>query len=83
VGLVARALEINGIASVLTSWNNGLAGITAPPRYTVTNFKRGCTLGTPGDSEQQLRVLKATLALLEKDGPLEKVTLEESLHLDP
>ena len=77
MGLIARALEVNNIATTLTSWNAGLARLTAPPRYTVTKLVRGATLGMPGDHEQQRRILEATLALLEKDAPQKMVKLEE------
>jgi hypothetical protein len=36
------------------------------------------TLGRPHDTEQQRRVLLATLALLSQDAPIEPVLLEES-----
>lgn len=78
MGLIARALEVNGIAATFTSWRNGLTRLTAPPRATTTNLNRGSTLGQPGDSAQQRRVLEATLALLEKDAPIEIVKLDET-----
>jgi hypothetical protein len=71
-------LELNGIASVMTSWNPGKTRSVAPPRATITNLPRGATLGQPGDPAQQRRVLEATLALLSQDTPLEPVYLEES-----
>jgi hypothetical protein len=77
VGLIARALEINGIASTLTSWNAGRTRITRPPRATFTRLNRGATIGNPGDSAQQRRVLTATLDLLAHDAPLEPVLLDE------
>ena len=77
MGLIARALEINGIPSTLTSWNAGRTRITMPPRATFTRLKRGASLGKPGDSVQQRRVLDATLALLAQDAPIEPVLLNE------
>jgi hypothetical protein len=77
VGLIARALELNGIASTLTSWNAGRTRITMPPRATFTRLKRGASLGKPGDVAQQRRVLDATLALLAQDAPIEPVLLNE------
>ncbi len=62
----------------MTSWNSGLARLTAPPRVTVTKLMRGCSLGLPGDNAQQLRVLEATLGLLEQDAPVDMVYLEEN-----
>lgn len=77
MGLIARALELIGIATTLTSWNAGVTRLTMPPRATFTRLDRGATLGRPGDTAQQLRVLEATLALLTQDAPLEPVQLDE------
>lgn len=51
---------------------------TAPPRATFTRLKTGSMLGAPGDRDQQMRVLEATLSLLERAAPLPPVKLEES-----
>jgi hypothetical protein len=79
VGLAARALEMNGIATTLTTWNAGVTRLTAPPRGTFTRLARGATVGRPHDAAQQRRVLEATLALLAKDAPVEMVRLDESV----
>jgi len=78
VGLIARALEIDGVATTLTSWRGGITRLTMPPRSTFTRLKRGSTLGQPGDAAQQRRVLEATLALLAHDAPIDPVILDES-----
>jgi len=78
VGLIARALEVAGIASVVTTWNAGRTRVTAPPRATFTRLARGATLGKPHDPAQQRRILEATLALLAEDAPLKPVNLAES-----
>jgi len=49
------------------------------PRATLTYLNRGATLGEPHDSAQQLRVLRATLALLEQDAPLDPIKLDEKI----
>ncbi len=77
MGLIARALEMNGVATTQTSWNSGLTRLVNPPRATVTDLKRGATLGRPGDRAQQRRVLAATLALLAQPAPVAMVKLEE------
>jgi hypothetical protein len=77
VGLIARGLELSGIATTLTSWNAGLTRATASPRATLTKLAAGATLGRPYDADQQRRVLEATLALLAKEAPLEPVYLDE------
>ena len=74
--MAARALEINGIATTLTSWS-GLIRRAAPPRGTVTRLNRGSTLGQPDDAAQQRRVLEATLALLAQDAPVPLLRLDE------
>ena len=77
MGLVARALEMDGIATTLTSWNPGVTRLTAPPRATFTRLARGATMGEPHDAGQQRRVLEATLSLLKEDAPLKPVYLDE------
>ncbi len=78
MGLAARALEIEGIASTLTTWNAGVTRLTAPPRGTFTKLARGATVGKAGDTAQQRRVLDATLALLTQDAPVDMLRLDES-----
>lgn len=80
MGLVARALEQDGVVTTLTSWNGGVTRLTMPPRATFTRLARGATLGRPGDAAQQRRVLEATLALLAQEAPLEPVQLDERLE---
>jgi hypothetical protein len=80
VGLIARALEMEGVATTLTTWNAGVTRLTAPPRGTFTRLARGATLGKPHDRAQQRRVLEATLALLAQDAPVEIVRLDESVE---
>jgi hypothetical protein len=80
VGLIARGLEVEGIATVVTTWNAGRTRVTAPPRATFTRLARGATLGKPHDHAQQRRVLEATLALLAEDAPLKPVNLAESME---
>jgi hypothetical protein len=74
--LAARALEMNGIATTLTSWS-GLIRRALPPRATATRLNRGSTLGEPGNSAQQRRVLEATLSLLAQDAPVPLLRLDE------
>jgi hypothetical protein len=80
VGLVARALELEGVTTTLTSWNGGVTRLTMPPRATFTCLAGGATLGRPGDAAQQRRVLGATLALLAQDAPLAPLQLDERLE---
>jgi len=77
VGLIARGLELNGIATTLTSWNAGITRRTLPPRATFTRLERGASMGQPHDLAQQKRVLDATLALLGQDAPIKPIRLDE------
>lgn len=77
MGLVARALEMAGIATVVVAWNGGRIRLVNPPRAIITRLSRGMVFGHPGDEGQQQRVLQAALALLEQDGPAYPVTLDE------
>jgi hypothetical protein len=69
---------MEGVATTLTSWSPGVTRLTMPPRATFSKLARGSTLGRPGDTAQQRRVLEATLALLAKPAPLAPVYLEET-----
>ena len=80
MGLIARGLELNGIATTLTSWSAGITRRIMPPRATYTRLARGATLGQPYDVAQQRRVLEATLALLALDAPLEPAILDERVR---
>jgi hypothetical protein len=77
VGLIARGLELAGIATTLTTWSSAFTRKVLPPRATYTRLKSGATLGQPGDTAQQKRVLNATLALLSEDAPFDPVMLDE------
>lgn len=78
MGLVARALEMEGIATVVVAWNGGRIRLVNPPRTVITRLSRGLVFGHPGNEEQQRRVLREALSLLEQEGPLEPVALGEA-----
>ena len=77
MGLIARALELEGIATVVVAWNGGRIRLVKPPRALITRLERGLVFGQPGDVEGQQRVLNAALSLLEQDAPLVPVVLDE------
>jgi hypothetical protein len=79
VGLLARGIEIAGIATTLASWSMGFGKNPLPPRAVYTRLNRGATLGNPGDSAQQQRVLDATLGLLAQNAPAELVLDERGV----
>ncbi|MEM7335340.1 MAG: hypothetical protein AAF490_24900 [Chloroflexota bacterium] len=78
MGLIARALELEGIATTLTAWNAGIIRLVNPPRGTITQLERGQTVGKPGDIAQQQRILLTTLNLLEQNAPIPLKRLKES-----
>ncbi len=80
MGLTARALEMNGIATVVVSWNAGLIRLVSPPRVVITQLARGMVFGQAGDVAQQRRVLNEALDLLERDAPLEPIYLNEGIE---
>ena len=70
---------MNGIATVVVAWNGGRIRLVSVPRAIITRLDRGLTFGRPGDEAQQRRVLGAALALLEQDGPIDPLSLDENL----
>jgi hypothetical protein len=73
VGLIARGLEINGIATVVVSWKAGIIRAIKPPRALLTNTERGATMGNAHDSVGQARILSAALELFRQDAPQDPV----------
>lgn len=74
-GLVARALEVNGIATTIITSQDRLVRLTAPPRATVSPYASSAVLGAPHNLAQQRRTLEVALSLLEKEAPLDFVRL--------
>ncbi len=60
---------MNGIATVILSWDDKRLIPANPPRATV-NGRRGAPVGEPGDESRQRHVLRKTLTLLEQPAPL-------------
>jgi len=65
VGLVAAALERRGIATVAIQLLADVARTVRPPRALRVPFRHGFPLGRPDDPGEQLRVMRAALALIE------------------
>ncbi len=83
MSLLARALQVEGIATTMTTWRDAVARLVNPPRVTFTRLPRGAPIGAPGDGTQQRRVLEATLALLTRPAPLPPVVLDETFAPAP
>jgi len=64
VGLVARALELRGIATVCLASLPGAIAREQPPRVLTVPFERGLTVGPPGDAQTQRAVIEQALAVL-------------------
>jgi hypothetical protein len=65
VGLVARHLEANGIATVTFSCARDITEAVLPPRAVFLDYPLGSTCGRPNDSANQRAVILAGLRLLE------------------
>jgi hypothetical protein len=75
VGHVARALEAVGIATVsiyVEAFRHRAVALQVP-RALVTPFPMGRNLGAAGNAAQQMRVLRAALALLEHAGEISTI----------
>jgi D-proline reductase (dithiol) PrdB len=61
VGLIARALEEEGIPTVSLSSAYDLTALVKPPRSFFVNYPLGHTSGKPFDRENQRAILKDAL----------------------
>jgi D-proline reductase (dithiol) PrdB len=64
VGLIARALEEQGIATVCVVMNRDIVENVKPPRALFVRFPYGAPLGPAGDGVTQMAVIRAALDLL-------------------
>ncbi len=65
MGLVARHLEANGIATVTFSCARDITAAVLPPRSVFLDYPLGSTCGRPFDRANQRAVILAGLHLLE------------------
>ncbi len=65
MGLVAAAIERQGIATVAIQLLKPVAQKVRPPRGLWVPFKHGYPLDTPNDPPRQQAVIEAALQLLE------------------
>lgn len=66
---LAHYLEGDGLATTLVALVREHAQAMRPPRALWVPFELGRPFGAPGNAAQQLRVLRAALALLDRPGP--------------
>jgi hypothetical protein len=64
VGLIARALEEQGIATVCVVMNRDITENVKPPRALFVRFPYGAPLGPAGDAVTQMAVIRAALDVL-------------------
>jgi hypothetical protein len=82
VGTLAHYFEDEGIATTQISLVRPQSENARPPRALWVPFELGRPLGAPGDAAFQTRVLRAVLALLERnDGPVILDDYEEDAPL--
>ncbi len=65
MGLIARELEKNGIATVTLNMFLELAEKVLPPRTVNVNFPFGAPFGDPDNKVLQLKVMRAALDMLD------------------
>ena len=61
MGLIARAVEEEGIPTVSLSYAYDLTALVKPPRSFFVNYPLGHTSGKPFDRENQRAILKDAL----------------------
>ena len=64
MGLIARVLEAEGVATVCVVMNREIAAHVKPPRTLHVRFPYGAPLGPAQDTTTQLAVVRAALDLL-------------------
>jgi hypothetical protein len=70
VGLIQRAIENEGIASISITLSEEITKKVRPPRAVSPGFPLGHPIAFPGQTLRQLKVLRLLLKYLEKlDSP--------------
>jgi D-proline reductase (dithiol) PrdB len=70
VGLVQRAIENEGIATISITLSEEITKKVRPPRALYPGFPLGHPIAFPGQTQHQLKVLRLLLNFLEKlDAP--------------
>jgi D-proline reductase (dithiol) PrdB len=64
VGLIARAIEAEGLSTVCVVMNRDIAENVGIPRALHVHFPYGAPLGPAGHAETQLEVIREALGLL-------------------
>jgi len=79
VGLIARHLEANGIATVVMGCAKDIVERCGVPRFLFSDFPLGNSAGRPRDRESQAFTLELALRLLES-APAARTTVHSALR---
>jgi D-proline reductase (dithiol) PrdB len=79
VSLVARALEVNGVATVIMGCARDIVEHVGVPRFLFSDFPLGNAAGRPKDRESQRFTLELALRLLES-APAARTTAQSPLR---
>jgi D-proline reductase (dithiol) PrdB len=79
VGLAARALETNGIATVVMGCAKDIVEHVGVPRFLFSDFPLGNAAGRPRDTESQAFTLELALRVLES-APEPRTTVQSPLR---
>ncbi len=66
----------------MITWHDAITRLVKPGRVVFTKLPRGATVGTPGDTEQQRRLLATVLQQLTHPLPMAPVVTAETLTDD-
>jgi len=78
VGLIQRAVEAIGIATISITFSKEITRKVKPPRAVFTNLPMGHPLGFPGQRFRQIQVLRLLLKYL-KDIQIPGTTIDLDL----
>lgn len=79
VGLAARLLEANGIATVIMGCARDIVEHVGVPRFLFSDFPLGNAAGRPNDEASQALTLELALGLLER-APAARTTVQSPLR---
>ena len=69
MGLIAAALEEEGIRTVCLSTMEAIMKQVAPPRWLALPYPMGFPLGRAHEADLQRRIIHRAFRLLEEEGP--------------
>lgn len=79
MGLAARHLEANGIATVIMGCAKDIVEYVGVPRFLFSDFPLGNPAGRPNDPKSQAITLELALRVLEA-GPAPRTTVQSPLR---